>query len=389
MSELMPLNMSSWPRRRLAISLALVGIALAVGTLPRLAAHAAVAKQTAALSEPTVAVVAPVRAPAQQPLVLPGDVQPYQEADVYARTSGYLRRWYADIGTHVESGQRLADIDAPEVDAQLAQARSDAATAAANYDIAKVTASRWQDLLKNDAVSRQSSEESVSTMKARQAMLGAARANVDRLAQLQSFQQIQAPFAGVVTARNVDTGALIDAGGGGHPVPLFRLAETDRLRVFVNVPQDQAMDVAPGSTAHLRVPQLPERVFAGTVARTSGAIDAASRTLRVEIDVDNPDGALLPGAYAEVTLPLIAAHPGLSLPANALLFRPAGVQVATVDPRGVVQLRTVTLGRDFGTRVEIRDGLRGDERVVLNPGDAIDAGQRVRLASIPPADAKE
>jgi RND family efflux transporter MFP subunit len=389
MSELLPSNVSSWPRRRLAVSLALVGVALAVGTLPRLAAHAAVAKQTAALREPTVAVVTPARAPSQQTLVLPGDVQPYQEADIYARTSGYLRRWYADIGTHVASGQLLADIDAPEVDAQLAQARSDAATASANYDIARVTASRWQDLLKNDAVSRQSSEENVSAMKAKQAMLAAARANVDRLAQLQSFEKIQAPFAGVVTARNVDTGALIDAGGGGRPAPLFRLAETDRLRVFVDVPQDQAADVAPDAIAQLRVPQWPARVFTGTVARTSGAIDPASRTLRVEIDVDNPDGALLPGAYAEVTLPLTAAHPGLSLPANALLFRPAGVQVATVDWQGVVQLRTVTLGRDFGTRVEIRDGLRGDEQVVLNPGDAIDGGQHVRLASASTANTKE
>lgn len=367
-------------RLRFAIPVVAIGVALAVGGLPRFAAQAAVAKQTAALSEPTVSVVAPTRAPAEQTLVLPGDVQPYQEASLYARTSGYLRRWYADIGTHVQSGQLLAEIDAPEVDAELRQARSDAATASANYEIARVTANRWKDMLKSNAVSRQSSEENVSTMKAKQAMLAAANANVDRLTQLQSFENVVAPFDGVVTIRNVDTGALIDAGNGGTPAALFRLAETDRLRVFVNVPQDQSAEVAPGATTQLRVAQYPGRVFTGTVARNSGAIDPGSRTLRVEVDVNNPDGALLPGAFAEVSLPLSSAQPGLSVPANVLLFRPRGVQVAVVDASGVVQLRNVTLGRDFGTRVEILTGLQGSEQIIANPGDAISAGQRVRMA---------
>ena len=367
-------------RLRFAIPIVAVGAALAVGGLPRFAAHAALARQTAALSEPTVSVVVPTRAPAEQILVLAGDVQPYQEASLYARTSGYLRHWYADIGTHVQGGQLLAEIDAPEVDAELQQARSDAATASVNYDIARVTATRWEDMLKSNAVSRQSSEENVSTMKAKQAMLAAARANVDRLAQLQSFEKVVAPFNGVVTVRNVDTGALIDAGNGGTPAALFRLAETDRLRVFVNVPQDQSADVAPGATAQLRVAQYPGRVFTGTVARNSGAIDPSSRTLRVEVDVDNADGSLLPGAFAEVSLPLSSAQPGWSVPANVLLFRPSGVQVAVVDAGGAVQLRNVTLGRDYGTRVEIRTGLQGTEQVIANPGDAIIAGQRVRMA---------
>lgn len=383
MSTLIPIKPAVAPKRLLIVSAIVAVLALSIGGVPRLAARGAVARQTAALAVPTVAVVTPAKAPAEQVLLLPGDVEAFQEANIYARTSGYLHRWYSDIGTHVKRGDLLADIDAPELDAELAQARSDAATASANYDIAKVTAARWQEMLKDDAVSRQSSEENVSTMKAKQAMFAAAQANVSRLSQLQSFEKVVAPFDGVVTVRNVDVGALIDAGNGGTPAALFRLAETDRLRVFVDVPQDQAADVVAGATASLALPQYPGRSFTGTVTRTSGAIDASSRTLRVEVDMDNPDGAVLPGAYAQVSLPLSAAQPGLSLPANALLFRPAGVQVAVVDAKGVVQLHTVTLGRDFGARVEIRSGLRGDERVVLNPGDAISAGQVVRIGAQP------
>jgi membrane fusion protein (multidrug efflux system) len=383
MSMLVPVKPAAAPKRLLIVSAVVAALALSIGGMPRLAAHGTVARQTDALAAPTVAVVTPARASAQQMLVLPGNVEAFQEANIYARTSGYLHRWYSDIGTRVKRGDLLADIDAPELDAELAQARSDAATASANYDIARVTAARWQEMLKDDAVSRQSSEENVSTMKAKQAMLAAAQANVGRLAQLQSFEKVTAPFDGVITVRNVDTGALIDAGNGGTPAALFRLAETDRLRVFVDVPQDQAADVVAGAEANLALPQYPGRSFTGTVARTSGAIDAGSRTLRVEVDMDNPDGAVLPGAYAQVSLPLSAAKPGLSLPANALLFRPAGVQVAVVDAKGAVQLRTVTLGRDFGARVEIRSGLQGNERVIVNPGDAVSAGQVVRIHADP------
>jgi len=386
MSMLVPVKPAAAPKRLLIVSAVVAALALFIGGMPRLAAHGTVARQTDALAVPTVAVVTPTKAPAQQMLVLPGNVEAFQEANIYARTSGYLHRWYSDIGTRVKRGDLLADIDAPELDAELAQARSDAATASANYDIARVTAARWQEMLKDDAVSRQSSEENVSTMKAKQAMLAAAQANVGRLAQLQSFEKVTAPFDGVITVRNVDTGALIDAGNGGTPAALFRLAETDRLRVFVDVPQDQAADVVAGAEASLALPQYPGRSFIGSVARTSGAIDAGSRTLRVEVDMDNPDGAVLPGAYAQVSLPLSAAKPGLSLPANALLFRPAGVQVAVVNAKGAVQLRTVTLGRDFGARVEIRSGLNGDERVIVNPGDAVSAGQIVRIHAQPAND---
>ncbi|RDS86178.1 efflux RND transporter periplasmic adaptor subunit [Dyella psychrodurans] len=353
--------------------------ALAIGGLPRLAARDKVAKQTAALSKPTVSVVVPARASAQQMLMLPGDIQAYQRAGIYARTSGYLKSWSADIGTHVKSGQLLAEIEAPEVDAQLDQARSDATMASANYQIAKVTAERWQDMLQKNAVSKQSAEENVSLMQAKQATLAAALANVKRLEQLQSYEKVYAPFDGVITLRNVDVGALIDAGNSGPPAALFELAETDRLRIFVDVPQDDAPYIAPGTKAELALSQYPGRTFQGTVARTSGAIDPRNRTLRVEVDMDNPDGTLLPGAFAKVSLTLTDANPGFSLPANALLFRPQGVQVAVVDASGVVRLRTVTLGRDFGTRVEIRSGLDGGEEVIVNPSDAISAGQAVRI----------
>lgn len=366
-------------RRLLWVPAAMVCAALAIGGLPRLTAHSSVSRQTALLSEPTVSVVAPTRAPAQQALVLPGEIEAYQEARIYARTSGYLRRWYTDIGTYVQAGQLLAEIESPEVDAELAQARSDAAMASANYQIAKITAARWQEMLKRNAVSRQSAQENVSIMKAKQATWAAAQANVTRLEQLQSFEKVYAPFKGVITVRNIDTGALIDAGNGGAPAALFALAETDRLRVFVNVPQEDAAHVVPGTRATLTLPQFPGRSFSGTVARTSGAIDPASRTLRVEVDLDNPDGTLMPGAFAQVRLMLQTDHPGLSLPTNALLFRPQGVQVAVVDAQGVVQLRTVTLGRDFGMRVEIGSGLQGDEQVIVNPSDAISAGQTVHI----------
>lgn len=368
-------------RSKLIIALLAVTVctALAVGGLPRLAARDKVAQQTASLSKPTVSVTTPMRASAQQMLMLPGDIQAYQRAAIYARTSGYLKAWHADIGTHVHSGQLLAEIEAPEVDAQLEQARSDAAMASANYQIAKVTADRWADLLAKNAVSKQSAEENMSIMKARQATLAAALANVRRLEQLQSYEKVYAPFDGVITARNVDVGALIDAGNQGQPAALFELAETDSLRIFANVPQDDAPYVVPGTKAQLSLSQFPGRTFAGSVARTSGAIDPRTRTLRVEVDLDNPDGTLLPGAFAQLSLALTHADPGLSLPANVLLFRPHGVQVAVVDARGVVSLRTITLGRDFGTRVEIRSGLEGNERVVVNPSDAISAGQAVRI----------
>lgn len=374
---------TSSKRLAFAIPIIAVGVTLAIGGLPRLSANTLVTRQTDALSVPTVATVTPEHASGHGTLVVPGDVEAFQEANIYARTSGYLAQWFFDIGSRVHKADLLARIDAPEVDAQLAQAQADAATASANYQIAKVTAARWQEMLKSNAVSQQSSEENVSTMKAKQAALTAAQANVSRLQQMQSFEKVYAPFDGTLTVRNVDVGALIDAGNGGAPAALFRLVETDRMRVFVNVPQDDAAAVVIGGQATLAVPQYPGRTFKGAVARTSGAIDPVSRTLRVEVDLANSDGALLPGAFAQVSLSLDSGTERVSLPANALLFRPSGVQVATVDDKSQVRLVPVSLGRDLGARVEIRTGLQGNEKVIVNPGDAIANGQQVKINSHP------
>jgi len=366
--------------------LALVLLALGAGILPRLKAHAALRAQTDSLSTPVVSVVHAKAAPAVQRIELPADVQAYQDASIFARTNGYLAHWYKDIGTQVPAGELLATIETPEVDAQLEQARADEKTAQVQYDIAKVTADRWVGLLKTNAVSREVTEQDVATMRARAATLAAAQANVRRLGNLQSYEKVVAPFAGVVTARNIDVGALIDSGSaGGAKMELFHLAETDKLRVFVDVPQVYAPDMQPGVPATLSLPQRPDRPLRGTVARTSGAINSASRTLRVEVDVDNEDGAVLPGAYALVDLDVTASHPLLSVPVNTLLFRPNGVQVAIVDGTGKAQLRTVTLGRDFGTTIEVTSGLDASESVIANPGDAIAPGDAVRVAENPPS----
>jgi membrane fusion protein (multidrug efflux system) len=369
--------------------LVLVLLALCVGILPRLKAHAALRTQTQSFSTPVVSVVNPKAAAAVQRIELPADVQAYQEASIFARTNGYLAHWYKDIGTLVPAGELLAYIETPEVDAQLEQARADEHTAQVQYDIAKVTADRWMGLLKTNAVSREVAEQDVATMKAQAATLSAMQANVHRLSKLQSYERVVAPFAGVVTARNVDTGALIDSGAaGGSKMELFHLAETDKLRVFVDVPQVYAQDMQPGVPATLTLPQRPGSPLHGAVARTSGAINSASRTLRVEVDVDNRNGALLPGAYALVDLDVTTSQPLLSVPVNTLLFRPDGIQVAVVDGTGKAQLRTVTLGRDFGTTVEVTSGLDVSERVIANPGDAIAPGDAVRVVEKPPGAGK-
>ena len=336
-----------------------------------------------------MSVVAPRPAPAEQELNLPGAVMPFAEASIYARTSGYLSHWYADIGAHVKAGATFAEIDAPDLDAQLRQARADQQTAQANYTYAKGTAQRWQEMLTTQSVSQQDTDTKVSDMQAKAAMLASAQANVARLAELVSFEKVTAPFDGVVTARNVDVGALVTAGGtpGASAMSgeLFHVEQTDKLRVFVDVPQNDAQDVVPDTAVYLTVQQYPGRQFAATVARTAGAIDPVSRTLRVEVDVDNRAGALMPGAYAQVHLLLKTAAPALDLPVSALLFRPDGVTVAVVGSDGKTALKTVHIGRDFGTHVEITTGLAATDRVIDNPGDAITAGELVQIA--PPAPA--
>ncbi|MFL9896613.1 efflux RND transporter periplasmic adaptor subunit [Paraburkholderia fungorum] len=374
------------PRRRLW-PLALTGLAAALllaGILPRVSASAALTQQTQAQSALSVSVLTPRPAPSSNELLLPGAVTPFAEASIYARTSGYLAHWTSDIGAQVKSGQTLATIDAPDLDAQLRQARADESTAQANYDYAKTTAQRWQDMLKTQSVAQQDADTKTSDMEARRAMLDSAQANVAHLAELVSYEKITAPFDGVITARHVDVGALVTAGGtpgtAGMSGELFHIQQNGILRVFVDVPQNDAPYVTPDTAVYLTAQQYPGRHIAGRVARSTGSIDPASRTLRVEVDVDNKDGALMPGAYVQVHLALQSSTPALDLPVSTLLFRPDGVTVAVVDGNGKVALKTVHIGRDFGTHVEITTGLAATDRVIDNPGDSLSAGQAVQIA---------
>lgn len=363
-----------------ALALAL----LAAGVVPRLRANQALAAQTSAQNTLTVSVVQPQHAPASEDLVLPGAATPYSDASIYARTSGYIAHWYTDIGTHVKAGQVLADIAAPDLDAQLRAARADETSAQAAYGYAKTTAARWQTMLQSQSVAQQDADAKTSDMQTKQAALAAAQANVARLTQLVSYEKVTAPFDGVITSRDVDVGALVTAGGTpGTPNAaneLFHLSQTQTLRVFVDVPQDDAASITPATQAWLTTQQYPGRRFNARVARTAGALDPTSRTLRVEIDVDNADGALLPGGYVQAHLALTTATPALEIPVSALLFRPDGVSVAIVDASGKVQIKLVHLGRDFGTHVEITSGLADSDRVIDNPGDSITNGQAVSIA---------
>ncbi|HZP92104.1 MAG TPA: efflux RND transporter periplasmic adaptor subunit [Burkholderiales bacterium] len=362
------------------VLLVIAAITVVFGILPRLDARASLKKETADLNVLNVSVMHPKVADAAQEIVLPGNMQAYLDTPIYARTNGYLKRWYFDIGARVRQGQLLADIDTPEVDDQLQQARADLATATANYALAEKTSERWIELLKTNSVSKQETDEKLGDRDAKKAALAAAKFNVARLEKLQSFKRIYAPFTGVITARNIDVGALIDAGSGGGPgKELFHLSSTDRLRVYVNVPQAYSREAVPGVAAELTLAEFPGRRFAGKLVRTAQAIDAVSRTLLAEVAVDNPTGELLPGAYAEVHLKLSAGKPALVVPVNTLLFRAEGMQVAVVKPDQTVALTKVQLGRDFGTSVEVVSGLDAGAEVVVNPTDSISDGARVRV----------
>jgi len=321
-----------------------------------------------------VAVMHPSRSNASRELTIPGDVQAYVETPIYARTDGYLKRWYVDIGGRVKEGQLLATIDTPEIDQQLKQAEAAQLQAQANLDLARSTADRWHNLLKSDGVSQQEVDTNDAAYKARQADYAAAVANVDRLKSMQSFQLVTAPFSGVITARNIDIGALIS---NGTAKELFKLAQIDVMRVYVNVPEGYSNDMHIGLPAELHIAEFPNRVFTGKVAHTAGAIDPASRTLLTEVQVPNPKGELIPGSYAEVTFNISSAEPPLVVPSNTLIFRSAGPQVAIVDSGHAARLRKVTIGRDFGNSLEILSGLQPNDLVILNPPDSLADGTSV------------
>ena len=317
-------------------------------------------------------------------LFFPRTSRPICDAPIYARTNGYLKRWYVDIGSHVKAGQLLAEIDTPEVNQQLRQARADLATAQANLNLSQITADRYAGLLKTDSVSKQDADNAAGDYAAKQAAVQSAQANVKRLEELQSFQKIYAPFDGVITARNTDIGALIDSGSSsGTGNELFHIAQPDKLRVYVNVPEAYSQAARPGLTADLTLSEFPGRRFQGKLVRTANAIDPSTRTLLVEIAVDNPTGQLFTGSYAEVHFKLPTPTSSLILPVNTLLFRSEGLRVATVGPDQHVALRPITIGHDFGSEVEVVAGLGGNENVILNPPDSVVEGETVRIAQTP------
>jgi RND family efflux transporter MFP subunit len=367
--------------RRFALIALLIALGLGIwGEISRVLARAALSRETAETAIPTVATVTAQPSTLAEDLVLPGAVQAYVEAPIYARTSGYLKSWRTDIGTPVVKGQLLGEIDTPEVDQQLSQAQADLATARANEALSKSTNVRWQGLLATESVSKQDADEKSGDAAAKKAAADSAAANVGRLQELESFKRVVAPFSGIITARNTDIGALINA-GQSTGAELFRIADIHKLRVYVRVPQAFASVTQPGLAAELRFTEKPAEVFLAKTVRTSNALDPVLRTLQVELELDNPKGEILPGAYVEVHFKLPASAAILRLPANTVLFRASGLQVATVDNQQRIRLKSIVQGRDFGSSIEVLSGLAPNETVVLNPPDSITDGVQVRVVA--------
>ena len=363
------------------VVLIIVAAVVVGGIVPRLRAKAALKAETRDLAIPTVSVIHPKEGAPHQELVLPGNIRAFTDAPIYARTNGYLKKWHVDIGAHVKSGQLLAEIDTPEVDQQLQQARANLNTAQANYRLSQITANRYQDLKNTDSVAKQDVDNAVGDFQAKAAMVASAEYQVKYLEQLESFKNIYAPFDGVITARNTDIGQLIDSGSsGGAAKALFQIAATRTLRVYVSVPQQYSQAAKPGLSANITLAEFPGRQFHGQLVRNAGSISTDSRTLLVEVDVDNPTDELLPGAYGEVHLKLPADIPSFILPVNALIFRSEGLRVAVVTDGNHANLVPITLGRDFGNEVEVVAGLTGQETVITSPPDSLVSGEQVRIA---------
>jgi RND family efflux transporter MFP subunit len=361
------------------IAMAAVVAAIVVyGILTRSAASRTLANDNKEMATPDVAVTYPVGSRVSDDLALPGNTQAFVDTPIYARTSGYLKKWYFDIGAHVHKGQLLAEIETPEIDQQLQSAQADLKTAQANLNLANTTSVRYQNLLKTNSVSQQETDVQVSTAEARKATVDASMANVRRLEQLQGFEKVYAPFDGVITARNTDIGALIDAGQNSTPQELFHMVSVGKIRVFVAVPEAYSPAIKDGDTATLTLDEYPGQPFIGRITRNSNAINLTSRTLNVEVDIDNPKGLLLPGAYVFVHFKVPPHATTVSVPANSLIFRAQGLQVATVVA-GRVHLVPVTIGLDQGATVEIASGLQPTDQVILDPSDSISEGQQVRV----------
>jgi RND family efflux transporter MFP subunit len=364
----------------LVVALVIVAAIVIAGVVPRLRAKAEVRTETDNLAVPAVNVIHPKRGSPQQEIVLPGNIQAFIDAPIYARTNGYLQSWYFDIGARVRKGQLLAIIDTPEVDQQLQQARADLSTAQANLRLSQITNDRYEGLKNTDSVAQQDVDNAHGDFAAKKATVDSAAYNVKRLEDLQSFTKVYAPFDGVITARNTDIGQLIDSGSASPAKELFHVAATRTLRVFINVPQQYSVAAKPGLSADLTLAQFPGRKFQGKLVRTANAIDLASRTLLVEVDVDNTTGELLPGAFTEVHLKIPADIPTFILPVNTLIFRAQGLQVAAVENNNTAKLVSIALGRDFGAEVEVVSGLTGQESIIASPPDSIIDGEQVRIA---------
>ncbi len=360
--------------------LALVVIAVAGGGIfMRVSEGSALKRTTQEEAVPDVHVIKAPQGTPSEDMALPGNVQAWHEAPIYARTSGYLKDWVTDIGARVKAGDLIAEIDAPEIDAQLHQAEADLTTAQANNHIAQTTAERWQNLLKTNAVSRQDADSKIAAAAASAASETAAEANVNHLKELVSFERIIAPFDGIITARNTDNGALISAGSNGTGPELFHVAETDKLRVYAQVPESYADAVKSDLVAELRLVEHPGKNFPAKLVHSADALDPATRTLLIQLEVDNANGELLPGGYAEVHIKLPAANETVVLPANAFLFRAQGMQVATIDEDGNAVLKSVVIGRDYGNKIEIISGVSPDETIILNPPDSLTTGDPVHV----------
>jgi RND family efflux transporter MFP subunit len=378
--------------RRTKILTVVVLVLLALGTVrtvySRISTSKALEADTVEHAKLYVRTATPKVGGAGQVLSLPGTLQGFMQSPISARASGYLRRWYKDIGSKVQKGDLLAEIDAPEIDQQLSQAMAARQQTASSLSLAQSTMERWEALRKKDAVSQQELDERRSNEAQARANLAAADANVERLRQLEGFKRVVAPFAGVITRRNVDVGDLIDAGGGAGRT-LFQLAQTDPLRVYVNVPQSYAQLVKPGQEVKIVQPELRGQTFRGEVARTSAAIDTATRTMQIEVTLPNKDGALLPGAYVQVLLPLQVNQQAMTIPTNAMMIRGDGLRVAVVDASGKVQLRPIKVGRNYGENVEVTEGVAVTDQLILNPPDSIAEGDKVAIAPPAPAPAEK
>jgi len=367
-----------------AIVLLLVVLVVAVilaltGIIPRLRARTTLQQQTDSLAAPDVLVQKPTLGQPTQELILPGTTQAYTDSPIYARTNGYLKKWYFDIGAHVKQGQLLAVIESPEIDQELAQGKQDLATAEANASYAKIQAARYQELLKSNAVATQDTDNFTTQQAATTTQVKSAQANVARLEQLVGFENIYAPFDGIVTARNVDVGTLINSGAGtSNSAELFHMVAENVLRIYVNVPQAYSYSTVPGVTAQLTLSERQGSTYQGKIVRTAKAIDPTSRTLLVEVDVDNRKGELYPGAYMQVHFKLTNAHPAMIIPVSTLMFRSEGLRVAVVN-NNIAKLVPITIGRDDGRSVEVSSGLQDSDEVIQNPPDSLIDGEQVHI----------